>query len=177
MTQMPRIRTRSVRVFERLLHVLPRGFRDEFGREMTQAFVDSGGSLVPNAAGIIALALRLRIDQLRVDLRHAVRGLTRQTTFTITSVTTLALALGPATAVFSLVYGVLLDPRPGASLDRVVITWASNPQQNRHEFPWSELNFVDHRGRAPGRPARGASTGTSVTVGGSAPEPVTGAGV
>ena len=63
---------------------------------------------------MIVLAIRLRLDQTRIDLRHAVRGLLRQKTFTITAVTTLALALGPATAVFSLVNGVLLDPLPGA---------------------------------------------------------------
>ena len=58
----------------------------------------------------------------RTDLRHSIRGLMRQKTFTITAVTTLALALGPMTAVISLVNGVLLDPLPGArNLDRVVV--------------------------------------------------------
>ena len=52
----------------------------------------------------------------------------RQKTFTLTAVTTLALALGPMTAVISLVNGVLLDPLPGATdLDRVVFAWTENP--------------------------------------------------
>ena len=168
----------SRRLYALVLLTLPRGFREEFGREMIQAFVDSRGSLMANAADVARLAIRLRLDQLRIDLRHAVRGLRRQKTFTLTAVTTLALALGPATAVFSLVYGVLLDPLPKArDLDRVVFTWAANPQQNRHEFPWSELNFVDHRSRKRGLTALGAITGTSATIGGTAPQQVNGAWV
>ncbi len=168
----------SSRLYELVLLTLPRGFRDEFGREMTQAFVDSRGALLSNAAGVLVLAIRLRLDQLRVDLRHATRGLTRQKTFTMTAVTTLALALGPATAVFSLISGVLLDPLPKArNLDRVVFTWAANPQQNRHEYPWSELNFVDHRARKQGLSALAAITGTSATIGGTVPQQVNGAWV
>ncbi len=124
------------------------------------------------------LALRLRLDQLRVDLRHAIRGLIRQKTFTLTAVTTLALALGPATAVFSLINGVLFDPLPKArDLDRVVFTWAANPEQNRHEYPWSELNFLDHRARIQGLSALAAITGTSATIGGTVPQQVNGAWV
>ena len=168
----------SRRLYALVLLTLPRGFREEFGREMTQAFVDSRGSLLSNAAGVLVLAIRLRLDQLRVDLRHAVRGLKRQKTFTMTAVTTLALALGPATAVFSLINGVLLDPLPKArNLDRVVFTWAANPKQNRHEYPWSELNFVDHRARKQGLTALGAITGTSATIGGTVPQQVNGAWV
>lgn len=168
----------SRRLYELVLLTLPRGFREEFGREMTQTFADSRSSLLSNVAGVMLLAVRLRLDQLRIDLRHAVRGLRGQKTFTFTAVTTLALALGPATAVFSLVYGVLRDPLPKArDLDRVVFTWAANPQQNRHEFPWSELNFLDHRSRKQGLTALAAFTGTSATFGGTAPQQVTGAWV
>jgi putative ABC transport system permease protein len=168
----------SSRLYELVLLTLPRGFREEFGREMTQAFVDSRGPLLSNTAGVLVLAIRLRLDQLRVDLRHAIRGLKHQKTFTITAVTTLALALGPATAVFSLINGVLLDPLPKArNLDRVVFTWAANPQQNRHEYPWSELNFVDHRARKQGLSALAAITGTSATIGGTVPQQVNGAWV
>jgi putative ABC transport system permease protein len=82
---------------------------------------------------------------------------------------TLALALGPATAVFSLIDGILFDPLPGVrALDRVVYAWAANPERNRHEYPWSELNFLDHRARARGFAALGAIVSTSATIGGSA---------
>ena len=166
------------RIYRLLLLTLPRGFRDEFGREMLQAFDDSHGSLLTNGIDLIALGLRLRIDQLRMDLRHAARGLVRQKTFTLTAATTLALALGPATAVFTLVNGVLLDPLPMASdLDRVVYVWTANPERNRHEYPWSELNFLDHRARIRGLAHLGVIVSTSATIGGDVPQQVLGAWV
>ena len=168
----------SRRLFALVLLTLPRGFRDEFGREMMQAFADGGGGLVSHSVSVLLLAIRLRIDQVRVDLRHSLRGLLLQKTFAATSIITLALAFGPATAVFSLVEGVLMDPLPMArDLDRVVVTWAANPERDRHEFPWSELNFLDHRARKQGLTALGAHTGTSATIGGTTPQQVEGAWV
>jgi predicted permease len=168
----------SRRLYRLALGILPRGFREEFGPEMLQALLDRRESLIGGVAGVIALALRLRIDQWRVDLRHACRSLWRQKTFTVTAAATLALALGPATAVFTLVNGVLLNPLPGArDLDRVVYAWVANPTANRHEFPWSELNFLDHRDRQRSFTALGAFTSTSATIGGEVPQQVGGAWV
>jgi putative ABC transport system permease protein len=168
----------SPRLYRLLLLTLPRGFRDEFGREMLQAYTDSRGSLIGDGLGVVALALRLRADQLRMDLLHAGRGLLRQKTFTLTAVLTLALALGPATAVFTLVNGVLLDPLPLArDLDRVVFAWTANPERNRHEFPWSELNYLDHRARIQGLSHFGVIVDTTATIGGDVPQQVAGAWV
>lgn len=170
-----------------LLRLLPRSFREEFGDEMAAVFRQqhrSAGRLgrlllwVETAAAIAALSARLRLDQVRTDARHAARSLWHQKTFTVTAVTTLALALGPATAVMSLVSNVLLDPLPGAvNVDRVVSIYTSNPERNRHEFPWSELNFLDHRERQQGLAAFGAIESTSVTIGGDVPQQVSGAWV
>jgi hypothetical protein len=86
-----------------LLRVLPRGFREEFADEMAAVFLDQrrraqGAAAIflwlRTIAEVLALAVRLRLDELRLDVRHAVRGLTRQKTFTVTVVTTFALALG-----------------------------------------------------------------------------------
>ena len=49
---------------------------------------------------------------LTLHLRQAVRGLRRNPTFTIAVLLTLALAIGANTAVFSVVYGVLINPLP-----------------------------------------------------------------
>jgi hypothetical protein len=170
-----------------LLLVLPKSFREEFAGEMTTVFaeqrerVDGAGAIAlwsTTIAEVIGLAVRLRIDQTQMDLRDAIRGLRRHKTFTITAVTTLALALGPATAVFSLVNGILLDPLPGATdIDRVVYAWSAQPERNRHEFPWSELNFLDHRARKQGFSALGAIVSTSATIGGEVPQQVGGAWV
>ena len=170
-----------------LLLVLPKSFREEFSGEMSAVFaeqrrrIDGAAAIAlwsSTIADVIALAVRLRIDQARMDLRHSTRGLLRHKTFTITAVTTLALALGPATAVFSLVDGILLDPLPGVTEpDRVVYAWSAQPERNRHEFPWSELNFLDHRARKQGLAALGAIVSTSAAIGGDAPQQVSGAWV
>lgn len=168
----------SHRLYRLLLLTLPRGFRDEFGREMLQAFAGNRGSIVADGVSVIALAIRLRVDQLRLDVRDAVRGLWRQKTFTLTVVTTLAVALGPATAVFTLINGILLDPLPHArDVDRIVYAWTANPEHDRHEFPWSELNYLDHRARITGLSHLGVVVDTSATIGGDVPQQVVGAWV
>ena len=52
------------------------------------------------------------MDSFFRDLRHALRQLARQRAFTVTAVATLALGLGANTAMFGIVYGILLRPLP-----------------------------------------------------------------
>src|SRR6266550_4611271 len=54
------------------------------------------------------------------DLRYAARGLARTPSFTAAAVLTLAIGIGATTAVFSVVYGVLLRPLPFPTADRLV---------------------------------------------------------
>jgi putative ABC transport system permease protein len=168
----------TLRLYRLLMLTLPRGFREEFGREMLQAFRDSRRSVLVDGIDVIRLAIRLRADQIRMDVRHAIRGLWHQKTFTLTAIATLALALGPATAVFSIFNGVLLDPLPLArDLDRLIYASTANPERNRYGFPWSELNFLDHRERTIGLSHLGAFVDTSATIGGDVPQQVLGAWV
>src|SRR5262245_45576982 len=57
---------------------------------------------------------------LRQDLRYAIRGFSRDRTFCLTVLTTLALGIGAATGVFSVVAGVVLRPLPFNQPDRLV---------------------------------------------------------
>ncbi len=60
------------------------------------------------------------MDRLTQDLKIAARALSRQRAFTIVAVITLALGVGATTAIFSVVYGILLRPLPYAEADRLV---------------------------------------------------------
>jgi putative ABC transport system permease protein len=62
-------------------------------------------------------------DDVRADVRYAVRGLRRTPGFTAAAVLTLALAIGATTAVFSVVSVVLLRPLPYDDPARIVGVW------------------------------------------------------
>lgn len=54
------------------------------------------------------------------DLRYAVRQLLKSPGFAITAVLSLTLGIGATTAIFSVVYSILLDPYPYRDADRMV---------------------------------------------------------
>jgi len=54
------------------------------------------------------------------DLRYSARQLIKSPGFTLTAVISLALGIGAATAVFSVIYAVLMNPYPYQAADRIV---------------------------------------------------------
>jgi putative ABC transport system permease protein len=61
------------------------------------------------------------------DFRHGWRALVRTPVFLVTSVTTLALAIGAVVGMFSVVKTVLLDPLPFPNPDRLVVLSGTAP--------------------------------------------------
>ena len=77
------------------------------------------------------------------DLRLSVRRLIKSPGFTALCVLTLALGIGANTAIFSVLYGVLLRPLPYADPDRVMVLWETEPQRPRSGV--SAPDFFDWR--------------------------------
>lgn len=102
-----------------------------------------------------ALSPMAAVDDLAQDLRYGVRLLRRHPGFTMVAALTLALGVGAATTVFSVVEAVLLRPLPYADADRLAMVWenvnlpayknAQNTPAPGNFSDWREHNstFVD----------------------------------
>lgn len=67
------------------------------------------------------------------DVRYALRALRRSPSYSATAVSTLALAIGASTLMFSVLNGIVLRPLPYRDADRLVMVWREQPTQNlRH---------------------------------------------
>ncbi len=84
-------------------------------------------------------------DHLVRDLRFGFRQLRKNPGFTAVAVLTLALGIGLNTAIFSVVYAVLLRPYPYRDPDRLVIVWEQNPSRGWTTNIVSAANFNDWR--------------------------------
>ena len=86
------------------------------------------------------------LDNLRNDLRYAVRSYAKAPAFTLIILTTLALGIGASTAIFSMVNGILLQPLPLPDPDRLVYANEVNGKGVVISLAWP--NYVDWRARA-----------------------------
>ena len=85
-------------------------------------------------------------DDLSRDVRYGLRALRLAPAFTVVSSLTLALSIGAATTVFSVVNGVLIKPLPYPDADRLISIWnSSEAPGNRGEVPLSATQFFTYR--------------------------------
>jgi putative ABC transport system permease protein len=102
------------------------------------------------------------------DFRYAARVLDRNPGVTAIMVFTLALAIGATTAIFSVVYGVLLRPLPYSSADRIMAISEVNSSGRLARL--ADPNFDDFRDQSHSFQSIAKYTAETISVsGGSAP--------
>lgn len=73
------------------------------------------------------------------DIRYGLRLLSKSVGFTSVSLLALALGIGATTAIFSLLYSVLLAPLPYVDSDRIVMVWSHDKAGERNGTSPSDL--------------------------------------
>jgi putative ABC transport system permease protein len=82
------------------------------------------------------------METLLKDIRYGIRGLLQRPAFTAVVVLTLALGIGANSAIFSIVYAVLLRPLPFPQQERLVVAWEKDTTANT---PFVELSVAEIR--------------------------------
>jgi predicted permease len=82
------------------------------------------------------------------DFRYALRTLRKQPIFTLIAVLTLALGIGANTAIFSLLYQILLRPLAYPASERLVFIWNSYPKAGSEPSRVSIPDYLDRRAGA-----------------------------
>jgi len=80
------------------------------------------------------------------ELVFSLRALRKTPAFTLGAVLTIALTVGATTAIFSVVYAVLLRQLPYRGVERVFWIWSD--QAGRDRTPFNVPDFIDYRDRA-----------------------------
>ncbi len=103
-----------------------------------KARIDLGQPAGQNEIYRDAIGLRF-FDELGGDIRYGLRALRRNPGFAAVAVLSLALGIGATTAMFSLIYAVLLHPFPYVGADRIMNPLAIS-EQHPDVFQWFTLS-------------------------------------
>ena len=95
------------------------------------------------------------------DVRYGLRLLWKSAGFTSVSVLALALGIGATTAIFSLLYSVLLAPLPYVDGDRIVMVWSHQKGERNGTSP---SDYLDWQKQAKSFVSLNAWTGEGFTI-------------
>jgi predicted permease len=82
------------------------------------------------------------------DLRYALRLLARSRLSTVLAILSLALGIGATTAIFSVVYAVLIDPYPYTSADRIGTPDAINAKKDDYAIRYTLSQYIEMKANA-----------------------------
>jgi predicted permease len=155
---------------EDLIH---QGLSPEEARRKSR--IDLGQPATQNQTYRDAIGLRL-FDEIGGDIRYGLRGLRRNPGFAVVAVLSLALGIGATTAMFSLIYAVLLHPFPYAGADRIMNPTIINEQApgSPQWFILNEAQFDNLRLAAPVDSVLGFNASHMEITGGALPEGIFG---
>jgi predicted permease len=152
--------------------LIRQGLSEEEARR--KARIDLGRPAAQNETYRRAIGLRL-FDELGGDIRYGFRGLRRNPGFAAVAVLSLAIGIGATTAMFSLIYAVLLHPFPYADAERITNLFGFG-EKHPEAFSFvtlSKAQFDDLRLAAPVDSALGFNP-ANVEITGALPEDIAG---
>jgi len=153
--------------------LIRRGLSEEGARR--KARIDLGQPAAQNETYRQAIGLRL-FDELGGDIRYGLRGLRRNPSFAAVAVLSLALGIGATTAMFSLIYAVLLHPFPYADADRIMNVFGVD-ERDPDAYTWLMLGKAEldeMRLAAPVESVLGFTLANVEITGGELPEDIMG---
>ncbi|HEX2711149.1 MAG TPA: ABC transporter permease, partial [Candidatus Acidoferrales bacterium] len=103
-----------------------------------------------------------RLETVLQDIRYGLRGIRKGPAFSLAVILTLALGIGANTAIFSVVYSVLLRPLPYPHAERLVRMGESTAQASGIAVTW--VNFQHWRAESTAFVDMGAVTGADFTL-------------
>lgn len=88
------------------------------------------------------------LDELRLDLRYALRSLLKRPAFAAVILATLALGIGATTSIYSVVDAVLLRPLPFHDPDRLVTVWGTEAGMRTGSGWMSYDDWIDFKAQS-----------------------------
>src|SRR5688500_17965603 len=84
------------------------------------------------------------VTGLSAEVRQALRQLRKHKGFAAATLATLALCIGTTTAIFSMVYALMLKPLPFHEADRIVELYASAVKAGLNKMPANIVMYLDY---------------------------------